>query len=658
MNHENNKDFTVLSRLNPDCDYQMWIDIGMILKAEGQPFSVWDNWSRGGRKYPGTSELLYKWNTFSDSPNGGLGYGTFVNYCKQHGVQVATSFDKYDKNDPSLVFDLDDILEDNSVPTPAEQFRKYIETLYKPGEFVNISLPKVIRSADGKTIETPGGGQNYSIDKILAMTDSQLSATIDMLNKAPGGAWVCINPVNAEGRKNSDVTNFRYVLVESDSMSIEKQETFYRDHQLPIKTLTYSGSKSLHAVVSVDAANIEEYKSRVAILYKYLEENGFKVDKANKNPSRLTRVAGFMRNGVMQRLVDTNIGCRSFNEWLNRSNDSTDDYPLVETLDLVNKPPLPEAIIEGILRRGHKMLLSGSSKAGKSFLLMELAVAFAEGTKWLNFQCKQGRVLYVNLEIDRASCIDRFDKIYDALKLDKKYVTNIDVWNLRGFAAPLNMLAPRVIRQMIDRQYIAVIFDPIYKIIMGDENNASEMGAFCNQFDLIAEKTKCAVIYCHHHSKGAQGGKKAQDRASGSGVFSRDPDAQLDMVELELTEATRNVIGYPITAWRMESCLREFANIVPCDFFFKYPIHELDKDGILKGSYANGDPKAVTNREPEEKKSTLEIIEQTVGILIGINGKASVKEVVESSGFGETTVRKKLRESDLYKVHECYIYEK
>lgn len=80
----------------------------------------------------------------------------------------------------------------------------------------------------------------------------------------------------------------------------------------------------------------------------------------------------------------------------------------------------------------------------------------------------------------------------------------------------------------------AIVIDPIYKVITGDENNASEMGAFCNQFDKICAQTGCASIYCHHHSKGSQGMKKAMDRASGSGVFARDPDAQLDIIQLEL----------------------------------------------------------------------------------------------------------------------------
>ena len=87
--------------------------------------------------------------------------------------------------------------------------------------------------------------------------------------------------------------------------------------------------------------------------------------------------------------------------------------------------------------RGRKMLISGSSKAGKSFLLMELCIAIAEGKHWLCFQCKKGRVLYVNLEIDPASAINRFLKIYEALGLPIKNADSIVIWNLIGHAVPL-----------------------------------------------------------------------------------------------------------------------------------------------------------------------------------------------------------------------------
>ena len=35
-----------------------------------------------------------------------------------------------------------------------------------------------------------------------------------------------------------------------------------------------------------------------------------------------------------------------------------------------NMPELSPALIEGVLRQGHKMLLAGPSKAGKSFALI------------------------------------------------------------------------------------------------------------------------------------------------------------------------------------------------------------------------------------------------------------------------------------------------
>lgn len=56
--------------------------------------------------------------------------------------------------------------------------------------------------------------------------------------------------------------------------------------QLPIACLVYSGGKSLHAIVRVDAPNYEEYRKRVDFLYEVCDKNGLKVDRQNRNPSR------------------------------------------------------------------------------------------------------------------------------------------------------------------------------------------------------------------------------------------------------------------------------------------------------------------------------------------------------------------------------------
>ena len=385
-------------------------------------------------------------------------------------------------------------------------------------------------------------------------------------------------------------------------------------------------------------------------LYDFLEKNGLTVDKQNRNPSRLSRMPGITRNGNRQYLAATNIGRKSWNDWMDYVEGVTDELPDMVPLSAYrdDPPELPEVLIEGILRRGHKMLISGSSKAGKSFLLMELCVAIAEGRKWLNFQCQQGRVLYVNLEIDPASAVTRFFKIYEALGVPTDNMDNILLWNLRGHAVPLDQLVPKMVRRVRDQKLQAIIIDPIYKVITGDENNASEMGAFCNQFDKICTETGCSVIYCHHHSKGSQGMKRAMDRASGSGVFARDPDAQLDMIELELTDDIKNnVRDGNATAWRLESSLREFPNITPINFWFEYPIHRVDVGGILGGMPAQGTPKAGKLNNPKSKSSDEAADEfRTAYDALNMDGKVTVADLADYLGISDKTVYSRLKKMD------------
>ena len=301
------------------------------------------------------------------------------------------------------------------------------------------------------------------------------------------------------------------------------------------------------------------------------------------------------------------------------------------------------------------MLISGPSKAGKSFALMELSIAIAEGKPWLGFPCKKGRVLYVNLEIDPASCIMRFMKIYDALRLPRKNMDNIVIWNLRGHAVPLDKLVPKLIRRVRDQHFDAIIVDPIYKVITGDENNASDMAMFCNQFDKICTETGCATIYCHHHSKGTQGNKKAMDRASGSGVFARDPDAQLDMTPLILSEAQMNLLrDGNATAWRLESNLREFENICPINFWFDYPVHRLDTSGELEQAFTEGSFEAVRaknkkNTTAEERRESIETAFQACSIEQPVTVAAMATYLNKS----ERCIRDRLKEmKDAFWCHQ------
>jgi RecA-family ATPase len=376
----------------------------------------------------------------------------------------------------------------------------------------------------------------------------------------------------------------------------------------------------------------------VELLYTILENHGMVVDTQNKNPSRLSRLPGCVRGSSRQTLVETNVGCASWDAWQeylkSDSSNLPDIVPLSEALK--DPPPLADVLIDGILRKGHKMLISGPSKAGKSFFLMELAVALANGDTWIGFPCRESRVLYVNFEIDEASCINRFIEIRKAVferrNIRYDHMDDLLVWNLRGYAMKLGDLVPKLVARAKDLNLDVILVDPIYKVISGDENNASDMSAFCNEFDRIATLLKCSVIYCHHHSKGSQGFKKAMDRASGSGVFARDPDAQLDMLEIEAPDDYMDATTD--TAWQIESSLREFPNIIPKRIWFRYPLHEEEYNGELKNQPIAEGGKSGRPKKIDDDKIEMYFDEYAV------DGLVNPKELADALQISEQSVKK------------------
>ena len=675
--------YDILGEVLPAIDpamlsYQQWVDVGFALKDGGFTAQDWEQWSARDLKRYHPGECAKKWNTIRAS---GVTLGTLVKYARDQGwtpARAAREDRAYGWDDviggggDLTVVDNPDQVEQHPLPEPREwhpgkQLTRYLELLFSPDELVGY-VTSVWYSADKEKWMPDKGIYNRTAGDLIADISrhgDDLGAAIGD-TKPEAGAWIRFNPLDGNGVRNENVTEYRYALVESDSIPVEQQYALYKAMELPVRVMVHSGGKSLHAIVHIGARDYAEYRERVAYLYKVCVANGIQVDGQNKNPSRLSRMPGILRDGKRQYIVAENTGKATFEEWREYVEALNDDLPDPENLaDVWDKmPELSPPLIEGVLRQGHKLLLAGPSKAGKSFALLELCVSIAEGRPWMGFGCAQGRVLYVNLELDRASCLNRLRDVYKALDVAPANAGKIDVWNLRGSAVPMDKLAPKLIRRAQKKGYIAVIIDPIYKVITGDENSADQMAKFCNQFDLICSRLGCAVIYCHHHSKGAQGGKNAMDRASGSGVFARDPDALRDMIELPVSEALakaeaeravpevcvetlkKSIMGIdpdaalsqddqcsavrtlaacerllaPFeyaallkrieaararlgkrTAWRIEGTLREFERFAPVNVWFDYPVHVADRAGVL-GDVAPEEPKKPWQKGAKKNK--------------------------------------------------------
>lgn len=723
----------ILEYIDPStCSYQEWINVGMALKHEGYTVSDWDMWSMKDVNRYHSGECAKKWATFQGS-SAPVTAGTIIQMAKENGyhyenVSAELDWDSEIGSKDELVVVDRNWLERSEIHipeqwNPTEQIITYLETLFEPDE--NVGYVTESWEHDGKFLPSKGcydrtAGQ---LIKELYQCKGDIGSVLGDYNSEVG-AWIRFNPLDGKGVKNENVTEFRYALVESDTMDISAQKAIITELELPVAALVYSGQKSLHAIVKIDASTYEEYKKRVDYLYNVCNKNGLKLDIQNRNPSRLSRMPGIMRNGKKQYLLDTNIGKENWNEWREWIESVNDDLPDPESMADVwdNLPELAPPLIDGVLRQGHKMLIAGPSKAGKSYALIELCCAIAEGEKWLEWNCTQGRVMYVNLELDRASCLHRFKDVYTALGIAPDNLSNIDIWNLRGRSVPMDKLAPKLIRRASKKNYIAIIIDPIYKVITGDENSADQMAHFCNQFDKVCTELGCAVIYCHHHSKGAQGGKRSMDRASGSGVFARDPDALIDLVELELNDdilkqeknkavckvcegwlykydklyhasqddlcsetqmlalcreylendayecviedvgkARKTVESR--SAWRIEGTLREFPKFAPVNLWFKYPVHNIDNIGVLKDiAVDDGMPTWKKNfakkKTDAERKTERKNSLETAFEACGIDDKVTVKSMAEYMGVTEKTVRNRLKEHGGFWIDEGQVGKK
>ena len=609
----------VLNHIPPSSlEYQEWVNVGMALKHEGHTCEEWDAWSRADSRYkPGVCSA--KWDSFREGASNIVTGGTIVELAKRFGYtparrEIATfGWDdeiEYDGDPDQIVKDSAWLDVSNIVEVPSDkdfnqtdELRRYLRALFKDDDIVGFCVDAEYDTEKDKWKPSTRGSYGMTAGQLLESIKKHpknIRDTIGDYNEE-AGAWIRFNPLDGAGVTNNNVADYRYALVESDNMEIEKQKALMEELKLPIAIMVHSGGKSIHSIVKINAVNQHEYQERVDYLYKVCEKNGLSIDKNNKNASRMSRMPGVKRGERKQFIIAENVGFSSFEEWKDYVEDAIDQLPeIINYASLEELPPLSPELIAGVLRKGHKMLISGASKAGKSFLLIELALCITSGKKWLGFDCTPGKVLYINLEVDGASFLHRVDSVRQEMGLES-VSQNLDIWNLRGENAVIDKLAPRLIRRATGKDYDAIIFDPLYKINQGDENSAAEMGKFFNQLDYICAKLKTSIICCHHHSKGSQGGKFSMDRASGSGVFARDPDALLDMIQINPRDAGKS-LEQGQTAWRISATLREFETPEDIDVIFDHPVHRITTDLKEAKPMSGADSSTNSKRGNDAKK--------------------------------------------------------
>lgn len=413
----------------------------------------------------------------------------------------------------------------------------FLEALYEPSDKIQIVVGKKLEE-DGPEVPVGQGTIMTRDDWIEKIKDrggiSNVFASANEGGKVHQGIYFAINPLISAtgGRKKDNIEKYKYALVEFDTISLKQQWQLLKKSKIPCATISYSGNKSLHALIKVNASNQAEYDQRVGYILNHF--SGYDVDTQNKDPSRLSRLPGCTRGDTLkdQTLLAVDTGVATWRDWLDFQ---VNDFPEIMTQEEFYTQDLsePPSIIDGLLHRQLSLVIGGSSKTYKSWTLLDMATSVANGKDFWGIKTTKGKVLYINFEIPDYYMRDRLKRIQKAKNIDLPS-KDLYIWNLRGRAQALEKIRPEFTKVMANANFSMVILDPIYKTLGDrDENAAGDINSLMNEMEHLALETGAAVVFATHFSKGNQAAKSPIDRISGSGVFARSPDTILVMTEHE-----------------------------------------------------------------------------------------------------------------------------
>jgi AAA domain len=226
---------------------------------------------------------------------------------------------------------------------------------------------------------------------------------------------------------------------------------------------------------------------------------------------------------------------------------------IVTATDLLSDRSIrpPAELVPGLMHLTGKIMLAAASKAGKTSISIDLALSVVSGTPFLQWDCYQGKVLYVGYELAPAFLRERVRVVQESRGITE--LTDLHIMNLRGSKDTFAEVKRKIIKAAQRERYALIIIDPIYKATGSKSDGPGLVVAqICSDLDDIIRASGAAVMFTHHFNKGNSSRVAAIDRMAGSGTWARDLDTLItvteyrDMPEHYVVETTlRNFPAFP-----------------------------------------------------------------------------------------------------------------
>lgn len=208
--------------------------------------------------------------------------------------------------------------------------------------------------------------------------------------------------------------------------------------------------------------------------------------------------------------------------------------------EVAAKPPV-EWQVEGLIPVRSMFMVGGDTAAGKSFLLIDLALRIAHGMHWCGRRIRPGNVLYL--------CGEGHEGVAGRLRAWAKHVRpeGLQAAGYCIFSDRIPELSAKTIKTVHELvQAVAkatgappdvVTFDTLSQALVADENDAAEVSAVLRGIDLLRKRWGCSIGFAHHTVKlnaklrrGEQAAKPTRDSMRGSSAITRNVDTVLGLI--------------------------------------------------------------------------------------------------------------------------------
>lgn len=254
--------------------------------------------------------------------------------------------------------------------------------------------------------------------------------------------------------------------------------------------------------------------------------------------------------------------------------------------------------------------LVGTSDSGKSTFLRQLSLSIAlnlEAFLGFRLDSRSNKVIYVSTEDDSSAISFSIKKQVDSLLKENKSV-DLNLLNNLQFIFETDNLLEKLSKKLQNDSVDLIIIDAFTDVFTKELNANTQVRQFLNDYDKLAKKHSCLILFLHHIGKNTLKSAPSKDSIIGSQAFEAKMRVVLELRPNQYKQNRKDL-------WVLK------ANFLDSDQKTKSHVLEMNDTMIFKATGERND-KLKTSKSSDDK---------TIGKVMELNKEGlSVRKIEEA----------------------------